>query len=174
MDYILKLNLPSQQEQHHLVTTISDNIFILSHFICPFRISWLMPCIPPSDQWNCLLGTHNKSRLYLTVLLCAAAQWFLLTSLPCHDDGISWHRLHLASWNPRTPREPAEREVAPRLGKHRVRGSQGHSLLVLNVEEKRPITKPVGSEQRQGANPYTCSLGAGIGIAWQLLGGMYR
>lgn len=159
MDYILKLNLPSQQEQHHLVTTISDNIFIVSHF---------------SDQWNCLLGTHNKSRLYLTVLLCAAAQWFLLTSLPCHDDGISWHRLHLASWNPRTPREPAEREVAPRLGKHRVRGSQGHSLLVLNVEEKRPITKPVGSEQRQGANPYTCSLGVGIGIGWQLRWGMYR
>lgn len=49
--------------------------------------------------------------------------------------------------NPRTPCEPVEREVASGLGKHSVRGSQGRSLLVLNVEEKRPVTGPVGGER---------------------------
>lgn len=50
--------------------------------------------------------------------------------------------------------------MASGLGKHGVKGSQGHSLLVLNVEEICPITGPVGSE----ANPYTGSLGAGIAV----------
>ena len=35
MDYILKLNLFTQQELHHLFITVSDGIFTLIRFICP-------------------------------------------------------------------------------------------------------------------------------------------
>lgn len=88
MHYILKLNLLSQRERHHLVTTVSDNIFILIHFICPFlTLADPFPEVLPAITAR--LATHIKSNLYSTVLRCVAAQQFFLPSLPCHDDVIS-------------------------------------------------------------------------------------
>ncbi|KAI9547578.1 hypothetical protein NQZ68_014844 [Dissostichus eleginoides] len=109
-------------------------------------------------------GTHTQIRGGLSIL--PAAPW-VICPVPsnlaellrfhhcCRNHTERLVRLH-ASLGQLKP----QNSVASGLGKHGVKGSQGHSLLVLNVEVICPITGPVGSE----ANPYTGSLGAGIAV----------
>lgn len=151
MDYILKLNLLTQQELHHLVTTKSDSIFSLICFICRLLVGCLFPCIPPtpvsceaahwmeSSEWStfCCLALLRQQWCCFFTTLSAVSWWcdFLTQA------SLGQLKLHVnllkGRWRPA--------RVNTVCG-----GSQGHSLLVLNVEEKCPITGPVGSKHGQG------------------------